>query len=146
MRIFRTFLNFYIQFLHSIFADLTNPAENRIQFFDFQYFCLTFAFNFCEPGPALEVYLVVTWSKIHSIFRVSLCLAPWFARLVSDSEGSKSQKTVQFPADQVFARCLPGLVLVFPGKKKWERLQSLPIVKSNLTTMFYHEEGTTPLL
>jgi hypothetical protein len=52
---------------HSILHSILPPAANRIQFFDIQYFYLTFAFNFADLDP------------------------PW---------------------------CLPGLVLVFPGKKK----------------------------
>ena len=56
---------------HSILHSILPPAANRIQFFDIQYFYLTFAFNFADLDP------------------------PWCL------PGS-----------------LPGLVLVFPGKKK----------------------------
>ena len=71
--------------LHSIFADLTNPAGNRIQFFNIQYFYLTFAFNFADldppwrlPGSLPGHHLVFTWClpglepgrKKHSISRV----------------------------------------------------------------------------
>jgi len=49
----------------------------------------------------------------------------WNGGLTSDSEGSKSLKTIQFPADpgvyQVLPWCCPGVVLVFPGKKKGGR-------------------------
>ena len=92
-----------------------------------------FAFNFCEPGPALEVYLVVyldiSWClpgleprrKKTFNFEGTKTFNFWNGRLVGDSKGSKSQKNIQFPADLVLTWCLPGFVLVFPGKKKWER-------------------------
>ncbi len=36
---------------HSILHSILPPAENRIQFFDIQYFYLTFAFNFADLDP-----------------------------------------------------------------------------------------------
>ncbi len=62
---------------HSILS----PAANRIQFFDIQYFYLTFAFNFASldppwrlPGSLPGHLLVLTWfppgRKKHSISRV----------------------------------------------------------------------------
>ena len=116
--------------LHSIFADLTNPAENRIQFFNIQYFyldfCIQFLLTWTRLGVYLVVYLDISWClpglepgrRKTFNFEGTKTFNLWNGGLTSDSEGSKSQKTIQFPADQMFPRCFPGVVLVSPGKKK----------------------------
>ena len=115
------------------------PAAICIQFFNIQYFYLTFAFNFadldppwCLPGSLPGRFLVFTWSQTWSQktfnFEGTKTSNPWNEGLTSDSEGSKSQKSIQFPADQVnpgkkhsisqvLSRRLPG-VSRCPGKKK----------------------------
>ena len=108
-------------------------------------FCIQFLRTWTRPGVYLVVYLDISWylpglEKTFN-FEGTKTFNLWNGRLTSDSEGSKSQKnhsillTRRIQAKkhsiyQVLSRCLPGLVLVFPGKKKWERLPPLPI-KSN---------------
>ena len=85
-----------------------------------------------RPGGYLVVYLDVSWGlpglepgrKKTFNFEGTKTFKLWNGSLVSDSEGSKSQKNIQFPADQVnpgkkafnfpgvvqvFARCCPGV-------------------------------------
>ena len=92
-------------------------------------FCIQFLLTWTRPGGYLVVYLDISWClpgleprrKKTFNFEGTKTFNFWNGRLVGDSEGSKSQKNIQFPADLVLTWCLPGFVLVFPGKKKWER-------------------------
>ena len=85
---------------HSILHSILPPAANRIQFFDIQYFYLTFALNFCGPGPALAftwtspgIYLV---SKKHSISRVLRHSTFGTEGLQAILKGVNRKKTIQF--------------------------------------------------
>ena len=107
--------------MHSIFADLTNPAENRIQFFDIQYFYLTFAFNFADldppwrlPGSLPGRYLVSNLvAEKHSISRVLRHSTPGTEGLQAILKGANRKKTIQFPADpgvyQALSWSCPGV-------------------------------------
>jgi hypothetical protein len=74
-----------------------------------------------RPGVYLVVYLDISWylpglEKTFN-FEGTKTFNLWNASLTSDSEGSKSQKTIQFPADLANpgkkAFNLPGVVQVF---------------------------------
>ena len=80
-----------------------------------------------RPGVYLVVYLDVTWClpglepgrRKTFNFEGTKTFNLWNGGLTSDSEGSKSQKTIQFPADQVNPGKkpfnFPGVVQAFPG-------------------------------
>ena len=121
-------------------------------------FCIQFLLTWTRPGGYLVVYLDVSWClpglepgrKKTFNFEGTKTFNLWNGRLTGDSEGSKSQKTIQFPTDQAVSRCLPGLVLVFPGKKKMGEAATSTHSCVNQQTNFsqvYHEEGLSlPLL
>ena len=84
-------------------------------------FCIQFLLTWTRPGVYLVVYLDISWClpglepgrKKTFNFEGTKTFNLWNGRLTSDPEGSKSQKTIQFPADpgvfQVFAWSCPGV-------------------------------------
>jgi len=104
-------------------------------------FCIQFLRTWTRPGVYLVVYLVSNLvspgRKKTFNFEGTKTFNLWNGGLTGDSEGSKSQKNIQFLADpgvyQVLSWSCPGVSLVFP----W----SFQAKKGELGSLFWFPLG-----